>query len=104
MLYAVGLASLLAFAPKSCTRADDDRPHSSDSSVDTSTPSMAVAPAPAPPPASSSASPPPSNADTKEYCKKMYGKAYMLCGREDHDCKFLAADKRQRCEKTGRWP
>jgi hypothetical protein len=34
----------------------------------------------------------------------MYGKAYMLCGREDHDCKFLAADKRQRCEKTGRWP
>ena len=43
-------------------------------------------------------------ADTKAYCKQMYGKAYMLCGMSDHDCKFLAADKWERCEQTGRWP
>jgi predicted metalloprotease with PDZ domain len=45
-----------------------------------------------------------SAADTKAYCKQMYGKAYMLCGMSDHDCKFLAADKWEQCEKTGRWP
>lgn len=44
------------------------------------------------------------SADTKAYCKTMYGKAYMLCGMSDHDCKFLAADKWERCEQTGRWP
>jgi predicted metalloprotease with PDZ domain len=60
---------------------------------------------PAAAPAASSkgpASAPP--ADTKAYCKKLYGKAYMLCGMSDHDCKFLAADKWEQCQKTGRWP
>ena len=46
----------------------------------------------------------PAPTDTKAYCKQMYGKAYMLCGMSDHDCKFLAADKWERCEQTGRWP
>ena len=43
-------------------------------------------------------------ADTKAYCKALYGKAYVLCGREDHSCKIIAADKWSACLKTGRWP
>ena len=44
------------------------------------------------------------SAEIKAFCYKLYGKAYMLCGTSDHSCKFLAADKWERCEQTGRWP
>lgn len=58
----------------------------------------AAAAPPKPKPATVAASQP------KDYCKAMYGKAYMLCGSDDRSCKMIAASDWGICKKTGRWP
>jgi predicted metalloprotease with PDZ domain len=65
--------------------------------VDHSRPAAAAA-------ASSKRPGPAASADPQAYSQQLYGKAYKLCGTSDPDCKFLAADKWEQCEKTGRWP
>lgn len=42
--------------------------------------------------------------DEAPYCKKMYARAYSLCGSDDRGCKMLAANDWGICQKTGRWP
>ncbi|MFA9201138.1 MAG: hypothetical protein ACEQR8_08120 [Cypionkella sp.] len=45
-----------------------------------------------------------SDPDEAPYCKKMYARAYSLCGFDDRGCKMIAANDWGICQKTGRWP